>query len=158
MFNFLLAQTQAIPDYSSAVSTSAAGGIIAGMLVIELLVGAVVYVWLALCLQFIAKKTNTPNGWMAWVPIANMILMLQIAKMPLWYIILWFIPIVNIVIIIMVWVKIFEACGKPGWWVILMFLPLVNFIILGVVAFSKSSVATSAQSPTSGQVDRKSVV
>ena len=34
------------------------------------------YVYVALALQTIATKTATPNGWLAWIPIANAFLML----------------------------------------------------------------------------------
>lgn len=56
---------------------------------------AVGYIYVALALQTIAQKTNAANGWMAWIPIANIILMLNIAKKPIWWIILFLIPIVN---------------------------------------------------------------
>lgn len=37
-----------------------------------------VYVWVALCLHIIANKTNTPNAWLAWIPIANIYLMCKV--------------------------------------------------------------------------------
>ncbi|MDD5073038.1 MAG: thioredoxin family protein [Candidatus Omnitrophica bacterium] len=37
------------------------------------------YIYYALCLQFIAAKTKTLNGWMAWVPVLNIFLVLNIA-------------------------------------------------------------------------------
>jgi hypothetical protein len=91
---------------------------------------------MALCLQTIAKKTNTENAWLAWIPIVNIILMLNIAKKPLWWIILLLVPLVNIVIMIVVWMAIAEARGKPSWWGILMIVPLVGIIVPGYLAFS----------------------
>ncbi len=147
----LLAQTYEY-DYYGTVDVSgdaaAATGLIGSIVAVQFIIWIILYVYAALCLQFIAKKTNTPNGWMAWIPIANLILILQIAQLPLWYIVLMFIPLVNIVIIFIVWIKILEACGRPGWWVILLILPIVNFIIMGVVAFSKDGSKASA-SPAS---------
>ena len=64
------------------------------------------------------------------------ILMLQIAKKPLWWIILFMIPIVNIVIIIMVWMGMAEARQKPNWWGILAIVPLVNMVVPGYLAWS----------------------
>ena len=46
-------------------------GMLAGFLVVFLVIFAIMYVFVALALMNIAKKTNTPNGWLAWVPIAN---------------------------------------------------------------------------------------
>ncbi|MBZ5513689.1 MAG: DUF5684 domain-containing protein [Acidobacteriia bacterium] len=94
------------------------------------------YVYMALALSTIAKKTNTENAWLAWIPIINIILMLNIAKKPLWWIILFFIPLVNIVILIIVWMAIAEARGKPNWWGILMIVPFVNLIVPGYLAWA----------------------
>jgi len=96
-----------------------------------------VYIWVALCLQTIANKTNTPNSWLAWIPIANIYLMCKVAGKPGWWTILFFIPLVNIVFAIIVWMGIAEARGKPSWWGILMIIPLVNFVIMGILAFGK---------------------
>jgi len=108
----------------------------AGMMTFNIIFGIVLYIWMAICLQTIAKKTNTPNGWLAWIPIANIYLMCMIAGKPWWWLLLCFIPLVNIVIIIILWWKIAEVRGKPGWWGLLLLVPVVNFVIIGVLAFS----------------------
>jgi len=95
-----------------------------------------IYVYMALALQTIAKKTNTENPWLAWIPIANLILMLNIAKKPLWWIILCLIPFVNIVIFIILWMAIAEARNKPNWWGILMLVPVVNLFVPGYLAWA----------------------
>jgi hypothetical protein len=95
-----------------------------------------VYVWSALCLYFIAKKTNTPNAWLAWIPIANIYLMCKVAGKPGWWTILFFIPLVNIVFAIIVWMAMAEARHKPSWLGILMIIPIVNLVIFGILAFS----------------------
>lgn len=115
-----------------------AGGYAAlgAMMLVSLVIFGVFYVYISLSLQTIAKKTNTENPWLAWIPIVNIILMLNIAKKPLWWIILCLIPLVNIVIIIIVWMAIAEARGKPSWWGILMIVPFVNLIVPGYLAWS----------------------
>lgn len=117
---------------SSSLPPAVAGSIF----MIALVCGAAVYIYMALALQTIAVKTNTANPWLAWVPIANAILMLQIAKKPLWWIILFVIPIVNIVIVIMVWMGVAEARQKPNWWGILAIVPVVNVVVPGYLAWS----------------------
>lgn len=107
-----------------------------GFFIIILLVCVVIYVYFALALQTIAQKTNTENAWLAWIPILNIILMLNIAKKPIWWIILFLIPLVSIVMAILVWMGIAEARNKPNWWGILMIVPLVNFIVPGYLAWS----------------------
>jgi len=89
-----------------------------------------------LALQTIAAKTNTANAWLAWIPIANLILMLTVAKKPLWWLLLLLIPIVGLVVGIMVWMAIAEARGKPNWWGILMLVPVANFVVPGYLAWS----------------------
>ena len=95
-----------------------------------------VYVWVALCLYIIAKKTNTDNAWLAWIPIGNIILACQIAGKPWWWVFLFFIPIANVVFAILVMWKICEARNKPGWLSILMIIPIANLIIFGILAFT----------------------
>lgn len=101
-----------------------------------LIVVLVFYVYSALALQAIAQKTHTENPWLAWIPIANFVLMLNIAKKPVWWIILCFVPLVNIVIIVIIWMAIAEARGKPSWWGILILVPVVSLIVPGYLAWS----------------------
>lgn len=105
--------------------------------IIYFIIMVVAYIYIAICLMKIAKKTNTENGWFAWIPILNVFLMLMIAKKPLWWFILMLIPIVNFIIGIIVWMAIAEARGKPNWIGILTIVPFVSIIILGYLAFSK---------------------
>ncbi|MCL5010693.1 MAG: DUF5684 domain-containing protein [Patescibacteria group bacterium] len=98
-----------------------------------------IYVYSSFCLQTLARKTGTKDGWMAWVPFANIFLALRIAQKPLWWFILVLISIVNIVVGVIVWMKIAERRGKPDWWGILMIIPVVNIVVLGCLAFSNGS-------------------
>ena len=120
----------------SNVSNAAAGGILAGMMFVWLIVCACIYVYFALALSTIAKKTNTENAWMAWIPILNVILMLNIAQKPIWWFILLIIPLVNIIIIIMVWMGIAEARNKPSWMGILMIVPVANLAMPALIAWT----------------------
>ena len=95
-----------------------------------------IYAYMAFCLQTIAGKTGTGNGWLAWIPIANVYLMCLIAGKPGWWLLLCLIPFVNIVIMIIVWMGIAEARKKESWLGILMIIPIVNLIVLGLMAFS----------------------
>jgi hypothetical protein len=94
------------------------------------------YVYMALALQTIATKTSTENAWLAWIPIANVFLMLNVAKKPLWWFVLFLVPLVNIVIAIMVWMAVAEARHKPNWWGILTIVPGVNLVVPGYLAWS----------------------
>jgi Family of unknown function (DUF5684) len=119
-------------DHRSPAATALSGGI----LIVALLIGLAAYVYVALAMQTIAEKTNTENGWLAWIPIANLILLLNIAKKPIWWIVLFLIPLVNIIILIMVWMGVAEARGKPTWWGVLMIVPVVSLIVPGYLAWA----------------------
>lgn len=115
------------------VAAIAAAGV---MMVVFLVIFGVFYVYIALALQTIAKKTNTDNAWLAWIPIANIFLMLNVAKKPLWWFILCLIPFVNIIIAIIVWMAIAEARKKPSWWGIMVIVPIMDIIMPGYLAWS----------------------
>ena len=102
----------------------------------------ITYVYMAFALMTIANKTNTPNAWLAWIPIVNLYLITQIAQVPWWtlfVIFLGFIPIIGTLAVIAVmmwwWWKIAEARNKPGWYGILIAIPIVNIIIIGLIAW-----------------------
>ncbi|OIP69545.1 MAG: hypothetical protein AUK48_14510 [Oscillatoriales cyanobacterium CG2_30_44_21] len=42
----------------------------------------VTHVYLAACLQIIAKKLNLENTWLAWIPILQLILLIQAVEAP----------------------------------------------------------------------------
>jgi hypothetical protein len=111
---------------------AAMGGFFAVFLIMLL----AMYVYMALALQTIATKTNTENPWLAWIPIINLVLLLNIAKKPIWWFILFLIPLVGIVVAIIVWMGVAEARGKPNWWGILLIVPLVGIIVPGYLAWS----------------------
>jgi hypothetical protein len=119
-------------------------GMVATFLWIFVVIFIAIYIYTALVLMTIAKKTNTPNPWLAWIPVANLYLMTRIAGVPWWTLLIvlfaGFIPfiggLVSLVITIWWWWKIAEARKKPGWFGILMLIPIVNLVIMGVIAWS----------------------
>jgi hypothetical protein len=101
-------------------------------------IGCVLMVfYLALIVAIIAglwkvfTKAGKP-GWAAIVPIYNIIVLLEIVGKPLWWIVLFIIPLVNIVAAILVNVALAEKFGKGiGFAVGLILLPIVFIPILG---------------------------
>lgn len=106
--------------------------------IVMFVVYVAIYIYIAYALYTMAKKTNTANAWMAWIPILDVYLMVKIAGKPGWWFILLLVPLLNVVIAIMLWYYIAERMGKPGWVGVLMIIPLVNLVIPGYLAFSKS--------------------
>ena len=104
--------------------------------VVTLCVCVVLYVWVVLCLYLIARKVDIPDAWFAWVPILNLVLICRAADRPGWWFLLFFIPLVNIVVYLDIWMTIAEGRGQPSWLGLFMIVPVVNFIILGILAFT----------------------
>jgi hypothetical protein len=76
-------------------------------------------------------KAGKP-GWAAIIPIYNTIVLLQIAGKPLWWFLLLFIPVVNIVIAVLVMIGVAKAFGKgTGFALGLLFLSPIFIPILG---------------------------
>lgn len=96
-----------------------------------------IYIYFAVCIQKTADKIGIANSWLAWIPIANIYLVTQMAGKPGWWLLLMFIPFVNIVIWIILWMRIAEIRGKDGWLGITTILPIINLVTYGYLAFSK---------------------
>jgi len=107
-----------------------------GTFIFFLLIVVAMYVYIALAVKTIAEKTNTENPWLAWIPIATFVLLLNIARKPIWWIVLLLIPLVNIIIVVMIWMAVAEARSKPSWWGVLMLVPGVSFIVPGYLAWA----------------------
>jgi hypothetical protein len=112
----LLAQT------SGQTAGAGAGGSI---------VFVVVGIFILAAMWRVYTKAGQP-GWAVIVPFYNIYIMLRIAGRPGWWLILYFIPFVNLIIAILVSVDIATAFGKSGWFAAgLIILPFIFYPILG---------------------------
>lgn len=101
------------------------GGLIVMVIWLALIIGVIAGIWKTF------EKAGKP-GWGAIIPIYNLILLLQIANKPLWWIILFFIPLVNIIVAIIVPIEIAAKFGKgAGFGLGLAFLGFIFYPILG---------------------------
>jgi hypothetical protein len=76
------------------------------------------------------EKAGQP-GWAAIVPFYNTYVLLKIVGRPGWWLALMFIPVVNLVILIIVFVDLAKAFGKGGGFAtLLILLPLVGMPLL----------------------------
>ena len=95
------------------------------------IVGLVIGILVIAGMWKVFTKAGKP-GWAAIIPIYNVVVLLQIAGKPLWWIVLLFIPIVNIVIAAMVMINVAKAFGKgTGFALGLLFLSPIFIPILG---------------------------
>lgn len=101
------------------------GAAIVGLIELAFLVAWIVGMWK------VFAKAGQP-GWASIIPIYNAVVMLQIAKKPVWWIILFLIPIVNIVIAILVAVEIAKRFNQgAGFAVGMVLLPFIFYPMLG---------------------------
>lgn len=97
-----------------------------GLLVFQLIliVVSIVALWK------LFTKAGKP-GWASIIPIYNSLVLIDIAGKPMWWFLLMFIPIVNIVISVMVMIGLAKNFGRGAGTVIgLIFLPLIFMLIL----------------------------
>ena len=99
--------------------------------------GFLTIIWLAIVILMIASmwrvftKAGQP-GWASIIPIYNVYIMLLIAGKPGWWLILFFIPFVNFVVMIIVVIALVEKFGKGvGFAIGMILLPFVFYPILG---------------------------
>lgn len=98
---------------------------------ITILYLAILFITIAALWRIFVKAGQT--GWAAIVPIYNIIVLLQIVRKPLWWIVLCFVPIVNIIAFIIIYDALAKSFGKgTGFTVGLIFL---GFIFLPILAF-----------------------
>lgn len=99
--------------------------------------GIILIVWLAVLVVMIAAlwkvfvKAGQP-GWAVLIPIYNTYVFLKIAGKPGWWLILLFIPLINIVMGIIALASLAKKFGKGAGFVVgLIFLPFIFYPILG---------------------------
>ena len=100
--------------------------------------GAIFWIiYLAIIILIIAAvwkvyvKAGKP-GWAAIVPIYNIIVLLEIVGRPLWWFLLFFVPLVNFIVAIIIYIDLAKSFGKSaGFGIGLVFLGIIFFPILG---------------------------
>lgn len=100
-------------------------------------IGLGLYIFFCYCCKRICEKTGHTPGVLIWIPIVNMLPLLEAAGMAAWMILLMLIPFVNLVIVVMMWAKICQARRKSPWLVLLLLIPLVNVVFIPYLAFSE---------------------
>ncbi len=93
----------------------------------------------------IFTKAHQP-GWASLIPIYNTVVLLQIIKKPIWWIFLLFIPFVNLIILLLVYVELSRVFGKGvGYTLGLIFLPVIFYPLL---AFGDAQYQSDEVVPT----------
>jgi hypothetical protein len=117
-------------------STGVTGGTEALLFVPIFLLAIAFYFFYCYCLKIICEKAGTEPGCLIWIPLLQIFPLLAAADMsPLWVLAL-FVPILNFIVGIVIWVKILEALDRSMLWILLMFIPVANIFVLPLLAFT----------------------
>ena len=106
------------------------------ILLIFILIGIIIIFELA-CMWVTYRKVGAP-GWAILVPIYNYIVLFKIANVPMWMVLLLFIPVVNLYPLYLIYVSVAEHLGKSrGYGILLLIAP---FFAYPMLAFTKEEV------------------
>lgn len=109
--------------------SSSSGDAMGGMIILVIWIAIIVLSFAGMWKVF--DKAGQP-GWAAIVPIYNLIVLLKVAGKPLWWIILFLIPIINIIPSILIPIAVAKNFGKGiGTGIGIIFLPFIFYPILG---------------------------
>ncbi len=122
-------------SYYDTMDPGFASGIFAafgGMMLFSSLIG----IFMIVCMWKIFTKAGK-EGWKSIIPIYNIIVLLEIAELPIWYIVLYIIPFINIYALFKTYIELAHKFGKStGFGVLMIFFGIVCFPIL---AFDSST-------------------
>lgn len=121
----------------SSGNDAVAAGVSIVVVLVALLISIGLYIFTCYCFKRICEKCGKNPGILIWIPIVQLIPLLEVAGMAVWMIVLLLIPFVNIVVAVMMWAKICQARGKSPWLVIMVFIPIVNIFFVPYLAFSE---------------------
>lgn len=96
------------------------------LLTLAILLTVALYVWTAASLHAMFRKAGE-EGWQAWVPVLNTIVLLRLGGFSGWWVVLAFVPLVNVVfvvILVMAYYRISRAFGFGAGMTVLAFLLL----------------------------------
>lgn len=123
--------------------SSLLGPMLVLFLIILVIFSIAIYIYTALAWYRIAKKLKHKNPWLAWIPFANVSLMLQLGGFHWAWVFLILIPIAGwialmVLIVIANW-KAFEKRKQPGWFSLAPIIPyagsILYLIAIGLVAW-----------------------
>ena len=129
------------------VSDAFIGGVFGALITLGIAFAIVLFIALYIYSSYswmtIARKLKYKNSWLAWIPIANIGMMLQLGGFHWAWVFLILIPFFGwialfVLVIISTW-RIFEKRKYPGWFSLSLVIPEVGAILylvaIGFVAF-----------------------
>jgi apolipoprotein N-acyltransferase len=97
--------------------------------------------------MLICRKAGHPAGLLVWLPALQIFPLLRAAGMSGWWFLAYFVPVLNVVPVILWPLKIAKARGKSVWVGVLLLLPATNLFAFLYLAFSDSAPRADDESP-----------
>ena len=117
---------------------------VAGIAGVAFLIEMAILLLIIISMWVVFNKAGKP-GWASIIPIYNVLVLAEIAGKEMWWGLLLFIPIVNIVIAVILCLGVAEQFGKgAGFGIGLLLLP---FIFYPVLAFSSAQYGGQVSAP-----------
>jgi len=99
------------------------------------------YAWV---LATLARRRDARAAWLAWVPVANLVLPFALAgRSPAWAALL-LVPPLNLAVWVLVWAEVLSASKRPAWWALGMPIPGVNLALMARAAGMPAARAAAA--------------
>jgi len=143
-------------DYGYVNEVEEAAGVFGGILA-----GAAIYMLLMLALGIFMLVCNWKiftkagkEGWKSLIPIYNLVVLLEIAGLPAWYLVLFLVPVANIYAIFKLYIELAHKFGKStGFGVATVFFSIICLPILafGSCTYSGGSVNAGFEQPMQPQ-------
>ena len=93
------------------------------------------HVIMAAALWKMSERTKDEPQWFALVPLLNIVLFLKIAQKPVWWLILFFIPIVNLITLAVASMSLCRRFGINQWWGLASLVSPLNLVLYLYLAY-----------------------
>ena len=101
--------------------------------VVMFFVAVGLYIYFSFAWMRIAEKLKYKKAWLAWIPVANLAMMLQLGGFKWGWVFLIVIPVIGwialfVLVLISTW-RIFEKRKYPGWFSLSMIIPQIGGVL-----------------------------
>lgn len=117
----------------NTMDMAAASALIATFSALFAIIGIGIYVYTAWALMTIGQKLNYKYPWLAWIPGANIAMVLELGGFHWAWVFLAIVPIANIALLVMTFIsmwRIYETRNYPGYLILLPLAPLAAMPLL----------------------------
>ncbi len=104
-----------------------------------LTMGLVMWLVISVPIMAMARRVGHDMPWLAFIPIAQLWLLIDIAGRDWWFLLLMFVPVVNLGVLVWIGMGLADTFNQPQWLGILMLVPLVNLAVLYYFGFGANT-------------------